>query len=328
LTPDAWHKAAGHFRQSLPPDVSEWIILAESGAHANVIAALRAQITIAEVLTLGEDPPGLLTTAAARYARQQHVGLLDFVLADAEVRYGRRYLAALRQFGTWPARRCRLCIDVWDLNFAALFAEPPGDLTRRCHAMAARLCGKDRLTYRSQTGERQLELACDTAGWFVYSAAQDYDTTLPTGEVACLPRSVDGDAEVDGWIVGTIPLGPKYGRIGKGDLGISFRRGEVVAIHGRRHDLRADFERILDRDPCLRAVGELGIGQSITVRASQDLHQRGCLWHEKILGLHLGLGAELAQTSPVEDRRTGNHIDLVFAHGMLTADPGDVLLDW
>jgi leucyl aminopeptidase (aminopeptidase T) len=328
LTSDAWQRAAEHFRQSLPEGVTEWIVLAESGAHANVIAALKAQMTIAEVVTLGEDPPELLVAVAARYARQQHAGLLDFALANAEVRYDGRYLAGLRQFATWPAKRCRLCIDVWDLNFASLFAEPPGDVTRRCQAMAARLRGKDRLTYRAQAGKSQLDFACAASEWVVYSAAEDYDTTLPSGEVACLPQSVDGDAELDGWIVGTIPFGPKYGRIGNGDLGISFRHGEVVALHGGHHELRADLERILDRDPGLRSVGELGIGQSLAVRASQDLHQRGCLWHEKITGLHLGLGAELAQTSAIEDRRTGHHVDLVFAHGTLTAGPDDVLLDW
>lgn len=326
--PDTWLRATDQFRQSLPPDVTEWIVLAESGAHTNLVAALRDQLSITEVVTLGDDPPELVAAVAAQFASRRHVGLLDFALANAEVRYDGKYLGALHGFTTWPARRCRLCIDVWDLNFPRLFTEPPGDVTRRCLNMAAKLRGRDLLIYQGRAPLSGLELACDTAEWVVYSGAEDYDITLPSGEVACLPRSVDGDVTVDGWIVGTIPLGPKYGRIGGDDLGLSFRHGEITAVYGDRADLRADIELILDREPALRFVGELGIGQSRAVRDSQDLHQRGCLWHEKLLGMHLGLGAELAETSAIEDRRTGHHIDIVFAGGTLTDDTGDPILDW
>jgi leucyl aminopeptidase (aminopeptidase T) len=325
---DAWQQATEHFSQSLPPGVTEWIVLAEAGAHSIVIGSLRDRLTIAEVVTLGEDSPERLAAVAAQYAGQQHVGLLDFALANAEVRFDGKYLTALNGFSAWPTRRCRLCIDVWDLNFAQLFAEPPGDVTRRCLHMAAKLRGRELVTYTAPTPDSQLRFACDTAEWIVYSAAESYDNTLPSGEVACLPRSVDGDVQIDGWIVGTIPLGPKYGRISSGDLGLSFRDGEIVSVYGGRKDLRRDIERILDIEPGLRAVGELGIGQSLAVRAAQDLHQRGCLWHEKILGLHIGLGAELAQTTAIEYRVTGHHVDLVFAHGALTAGSGEPILDW
>jgi leucyl aminopeptidase (aminopeptidase T) len=325
--PENWDRAVGHFRQSLPSGISDWIILAEAGAHGAIIGSLRDELSVAEVVVLGQDPPERLTSAAAQYARQVSTGLLDFALAGADVRYGGQYQPGLAMLSEWPARRCRLCVDVWDENFAELFAEPPGDVTERCAAMAAKLRGKGRLTYTGR-GNGQLEFDCSASEWIIYSAAEDYDYTLPSGEIACLPGSVDGRADVDGWLVGTIPFGPKYGHIATGDLALSFRAGQITAVHGGRQDLCADVERVLDRDPGLRAVGELGLGQSLAVRAARDLHPRGCMWHEKILGLHLGLGAELPETSDIRDRVTGHHVDVVFAAGSLSDGDGETLLTW
>jgi len=325
--PEKWDQAVEHFGQCLPSGISDWIILAEAGAHAAIIRSLRDQLSIAEVVVLGEEPPQRLASVAAQYARQGNTGFLDFALAGADVRYDGQYVAALAMFSAWPARRCRLCLDVWDENFAELFAEPPGEVTDRCTDMAAKLRGKDRLTYTA-TGNGQLDFDCSAAGWVIYSAAEDYDYTLPSGEVACLPGSVDGRADIDGWLVGTIPFGPKYGHIARGDLALSFRAGQITAVHGSRPDLRADVERVLDREPGLRTVGELGLGQSLAVRAARDLHPRGCLWHEKNLGLHLGLGAELPQTRDIRNRVTGHHIDIVFSGGSLSDDHGQTLLAW
>jgi hypothetical protein len=324
---DAWNQSVEHFRQYLPPGIDGWVVVTEAGAHAVLTALLRDRLPVVDVAVLGQTPPEQLSQIADGYASDDNIGLLEFVFAGAGIRYGGRYHGSLAKFARWPVNRCRLCPDVWDANFAELFAESPSDVGQRCRDLEARLRDVNTLTYRA-VGDSDLEFSCQAAEWVVYSGTEDYDYTLPSGEVACLPRSVDGSADVAGWIIGTIPFGPKYGRIPAGSLGLTFRAGEITSVHGKRQDLCADVEMVLTTDPGLRGVAELGLGQSNAVRAARDLHPRGCIWHEKHLGLHLGLGAELAETSDVADRVTGNHIDIVFDAGTLSDSSGAPLLSW
>jgi hypothetical protein len=323
---DAWDQATGHFCQVLPPGVSQWIIVAEAGTHDRICASLRERISVVDTVILGDAQPGHLLSLAERHAPDDAVGYLDFAFAGADVRFGGQYLAGLSRLGSWPANRCRLCVDVWDGAFAELFAEQPAVLHRRCADMAARLRDASRLAYTAPGS--QLEFDCSGAEWVIYSGAEDYDYTLPTGEVACLPDAVDGRADIDGWIVGTIPFGVKYGHIQPGDLALSFLGGQIAAVHGNRPELCADIEAVLEAEPGLRSVGELGVGQSLAVRAARDLHPRGCLWHEKNFGLHIGLGAELAETGDIDGRVTGHHIDIVFAAGALSGEREPALLTW
>ena len=96
-----------------------------------------------------------------------------------------------------------------------------------------------------------------------------------------------------------------------------FQSGHVVKVSGERSDLCRDFEMAMELVPGLDHVGEVGLGQSVAVRAARDIHERGCIWREKQLGVHLGLGAELAEAFDAADRITGHHVDLVLATGSL-----------
>jgi len=324
---DAWDQALENFTQYLPSGIGGWVVVIEAGAHDALIALLRRRLPIVEVVVLGQTSPEQLLRIAAEYASDDNVGLLEFALAGAGMRYSEQYRSGLAKFAGWSVGRCRLCPDVWDANFAELFAEAPADVGQRCRDLEARLRGVSTLSYTA-AGNTGLEFSCPAAEWVIYSGTEYYDYTLPSGEIACLPQSVDGRAEVTGWIIGTIPFGPKYGRIPAGSLGLTFRAGQITSVHGQQPDLCADIEMVLAADPGLRSVAELGIGQSRAVRAARDLHPRGCIWHEKHFGLHLGLGAELAETKDVTERVTGQHIDIVFDAGTLSDNAGAALLTW
>lgn len=324
---EEWKHAVDKFLEYLPGAIESWIVLANAGLHNDILRSLQHRLHIEETLILGQVSQARVRSAATAYSYRNDVGLLDFLLAGAHHHYSGRYADAVGRFSAWPAHRVRLCLDVWDANFAALFAEGPSDITPRCQALAAQLADKIHLTYRGRNASN-LGLDCSGAAWTVYTGVQDYDYNLPTGEVACLPRSVEGQVDVQGWIVGTVPLGLKYGRIRDGDLTLTFSSGVVTSVSGGRRELCGDMERLVDEVPGLNKVGELGFGQSFAVEAARDLHSAAYLWHEKHFGMHLGLGAELAETFDVGDRVTGHHVDIVLAEGAVLDDRGGALLTW
>jgi hypothetical protein len=330
VTDYSWGQAVEHFLHYLPGEVSSWVVLIEMGAHEKLAGSLLPLLEVKEVLVLGVTPPGRVASMASQWVDQAGVGLLCFALAGVEARYETDYRSALQPYAAWPTSRVRLCLDVWDDNFAQIFSEHPEDVRQRCQGVAAEVTGESGLYYRPSDpkGSNRLGFDCEGSNWIVYSGIEEYDYCLPSGEVACMPRSVDGRVLVDGWLVGTIPFGLKYGRIHGRDLLLDFRRGEVVAVCGENAALCTDVEMALNRIAGLRSVAELGIGLSLAVRDTAGMPAVGCFWHERHLGIHLGLGAELAESSQVEDRVTGHHIDVILANGSLFSQTGDMILSW
>lgn len=261
--------------------------------------------------------------------QKEEVGLLEFIMHYGALEYGDEDPArALDSFTAWPPNRARICFDVSDLNFCDLFSESPREVTERCSRLRDRLSESDILTYGPGEGAAaELLVKCEGSRWVVYSGFEDFDYILPSGEVTCLPGSVDGVLDVGGWIVGTMPFGLKYGRIEQGDLKLQFERRRVVRIDGRNRRLCADLEAALSRMPGLQMVSEAGVGQSKAVTKAAASHRVGYHWHERHFGLHLGLGAELTETQEEDvERATGHHLDIVLASGCLRdSGPAEVL---
>ncbi len=247
-------------------------------------------------------------------------------MVDGETtHHGLDYREALMEFGRWDVERVKLCFDVTGANFDLLFGDDPFAVRAACERLRERLADAPRLEYRSAAGSA-LALACDPAHWRVHSGLEPDDYMLPSGEIENLPTAADGELVVDGWLIGTIPFGVKYGRIRAGELTLTMRGGSIVGVAGERAALRADVEEALISLPGLRHVVELGLGQSKAVARAAAVHEVGCVWHERHYGLHLGLGSALVET-PGERKKSHHHLDIILASGQLTAN-GRAVLAW
>jgi len=323
-----WDAAIAHFLEYLPGSISHWLILVEGPSHALISSALRARLPSCELVILADATAAQIATLESRYACCHEVGALQFFIKDGIQRYSRESRDALRQFSAWPCSRVRLCLDVWDDNFPALFSEPPQDVARRCRELKAILAGEPVLVCDSESPARsQLEIRCGASEWVTYTGFEDFEYMLPSGETACLPRSAAGTLSLDGWLVGTIPFGLKYGRVHPGDLVLRIEEREIRGVSGGRADLCRDFEQALDRLPGLRCLVELGVGQSHAVVRAAKQHPAGCLWLERRFGVHFGLGAELPETFDADQRTTSHHLDFVLATGSLSG-AREILLRW
>lgn len=322
-----WDRAIDHFLDYLPNMVSRWIVLLELPAHQQIAKSLIPRLALCELFVLGETDPIRVLEIGRERASVEDVGVIEFLIKDGTSRY-RDYHDGLLEFSYWPCHRVKLCLDSWDDNFSLLFAENPHILEERCHRMRDRLRGESLLECDNGDPTRTTVLLdCTGAEWTTYSGFEEFDYTLPTGETACLPRSVNGVMDLEGWIVGTIPFGLKYGRIHRGDLVLHFENRQVRKVTGNHRRLCADFEAALLKLPGLRSVVEVGVGQSLAVTQAARAQTTGCLWHERYFGVHLGLGAELPETYDADQRITSHHLDLVLETGTLRGQ-GGVLMEW
>jgi hypothetical protein len=317
----SWAAAIRNFTDCLPPGVARWVLVCDRGYQLALARSLSHALPIAESILLGSETPRRVHSIARRYLDDPEVGLLEFLCFDGErLRWGRNYQKAMMPFAEWPPERVRLCFDVTDANFGELFSEAPRLIKNRGQRLRRRLNGEERLALSSR-----ISLRCRADSWEVHSGLEQDDYILPSGEIECVPESVDGTLEVNGWIVGTILFGVKYGRIGPAQLTLRFRDGEVVAVAGNHRPLCNELETAFTTLPGLRRVAELGIGQSKAVSRAAHKEQVGCLWHERHHGVHLGLGASLHEAP---GRVTQHHLDLVLATGTLTGAAGHAILKW
>lgn len=322
----AWRAAVANFLSYLPDGVRRWVVMFEPPFHARAVGEVVARVEVEALFAAGHADPGdVLRTAEATAARDD-VGYLEFVVTDGRFDHaGVDYREAVRPFASWPNHRVRLCFDVWDDVFPVLFGERRDDLVCRCAEMAARVDGAGPFAYE---GPGTGGLVWSAGGWVRCDGATDADYLLPVGEVACRPSTIDGELDVDGWVIGSIPFGLKYGRVRRGDLRLRFEAGEVAAVGGGRAGLCRDVDLVLERVPQLRLVSEVGIGQSLAATEASAVVPAGMQWHERRVGLHVGLGAELPDTVEERTNLTTHHLDLVLAAGTVRTGSGDVVLDW
>jgi leucyl aminopeptidase (aminopeptidase T) len=307
------------------PGASRWVVAFEPVRHARLVRHLLPKLGRVEPVRLGIDAPGRVQRLAERHARDEAYGFVEFVVWDGERTHaGIDYHDALMSFAAWPVNRLRLFLDVTDANVRSLFAENPDRVRARCRRLCRRLDPSETIAVATSRTSG-LKVQCSRVRWKCYTGLEPDDYMLPSGEVACAPGRTDGTIDVDGWVVGTLPFGMKYGRIRRGGLRLEVRNGSIERIDGNARRLCADFDAVMDVVPGLRRVAELGFGQSRAVARAAKYHEVGCLWHERYFGVHIGFGETLEATGV---RDVGHHLDVVLAHGHAFDDEGRTLLRW
>ncbi|MFP5265320.1 MAG: hypothetical protein ACLGJB_25830 [Blastocatellia bacterium] len=326
-----WDRSFDHLLGYLPPGLDHWIVVYEGSFHREIVSRLRTKLKSAEFYNLEEEASQTILDVGNSNRPNQRAGFLEFAIRYPASLYDGHCPGAdgLEAFISWPETRMKICFDVTDNNFCDLFSEPPEDITERCVRLRDQVAQGDELRYRNGPAE-QLIISCAGAEWVAYTGfGKTFDHVLPSGEVACMPKSVDGRLEVVGWIIGTIPFGVKFGRIQSGELELRFKDRKVVSVGGANRELCADFEGVLSNAPRLRQISEAGIGQSLAVRKAAERHRLGYSWHERHFGLHLGLGAELPREDASNSGKVGgHHLDIVLSKGILAGPGGQQLLAW
>lgn len=328
-----WEQSLDHLVSYLPRDLSHWIVVYEGSFHSEIVSRLRGRLESAEFFDLEMEAGQSIRSVAIANRDNERAGFLEFVIRYPASVYGGDSPGAegLDDFVFWPQTRTKLCFDVTDNNFCDLFAETPEEVTERCSRLRDRVARAETLFYHEGPGAvNPVTINCAGSEWIAYSGfGQTFDHVLPSGEVACLPKSVDGRLRVDGWIIGTIPFGVKYGRIQRGELELKLENRRIVAVSGTNGKLCADFEGALSAAPRLQRISEVGIGQSLAVRQAAQNHKLGYSWHERHFGLHFGLGAELPREDQSNNPRTGgHHLDIVISTGMLSGSTASEILTW
>lgn len=314
----SWQQAMTHFVRLLPR-TSKTYIVADERHHRRIVAAVTGMLDGGDVTVLWLSDPELGRVAISQ-RDDDTCGLISFIVPDATAPFPTRVEQALAAFDTWPQHRMKVCFDVADSNFADLFRDAPEQLRDRCTAVRRRLAelGCQRMRFTSDAGS-DVSFDVRDATWIAYTGFEPFDYVLPSGEVACRPNTAEGTLALNGWIVGSIPFGQKYGRIRPGEAVLGIEKGRVVVVRGSNIALCADLDTVLAL-PGVSTIGELGLGQSEAVAAIAETTAVGYQWHERQRGMHVGFGAELPEVVPGADRHTDYHLDMVFAHGSLATD--------
>jgi hypothetical protein len=315
----------------LPPTVERWGIVFDGAFHRSIIKGLVDRLENTLLFDIREVDPQAVVKFAHEHIDNDRVGVLGFLVNQPsfDAGYSTFQRDALGQFNRWPAKKMKVCFEVWDGNFYSLFTERSHDVRARCIEMHDRVSAQTQIFYSSGSGRPdELDIDCDGVAWVTQSGFEDADYILPTGEVATCPKSVEGVVAPGGWIIGTLPLGAKYGLISPGEIVLRFSRGQMIGISGTNRKLCADLEMVLTRLPSLLNVSEVGVGMSLAIANAATAHPVGHLWHERHFGFHIGLGARLAETDHPDIECTGHHLDVVFAHGALRGSDGGEIIAW
>ncbi|MCI0338647.1 MAG: hypothetical protein L0226_13805 [Acidobacteria bacterium] len=332
-----WEQAIKYFLTYLPQRINHWIVVFDRRYHANIVTHLQSALANSSYLNLEVVDNSAIRKAEEPNRENEEVGAIIFNMHYHELCNTPMFRLplsheALFGFICWPQHRVKSCIDVSDSHFCDLFSDPPSEVRNACWKLREQVATCDTLSYSIRKGEADaLTIGCKGSQWVVFSGFefdQYADYVLPTGEIACMPEYVDGNIVLDGWIIGTVPFGLKYGRIRRGELELRFQKGKVVNVNGSNRNLCRDLESVFDLMPGVQVVTEVGIGQSKAVARLATKQRLGYHWHEPHYGLHLGLGAELSDLQDPDERTTGAHLDIVFSSGHLSGYNFGDLLNW
>jgi hypothetical protein len=319
-----WKLSVVNFLENLPPMIERWIMIYDPRCQPLTVDHLRKHLRLVDEFQFGLTQPERLEESAERFRNNASVGFLEFICAgDASTNAGIEYARSLMRFALWPPERVRLCFDVTDQTFPLLFSESPHAVRDRGEAIA-KIAPEDK-TFIVRNGQSKLSFTRG-ASWNAYTGLELESYVLPSGELECVPDDMEGTLLVDGWIVGTIPFGVKYGRIRSGDLELAFKGNALVRISGNRSDLVRDFEDAVLSCPELATVHEVGIGISMGATVAASIPEVGCIWHERQVGVHFGLGA--AVSGEREERKARHHVDIMLASGSMATVDGIQVLVW
>lgn len=143
---------------------------------------------------------------------------------------------------------------------------------------------------------------------------------LPPGEIATHPGAVNGTIAFVGGLLGTIPIGRKYGMI-TAPIRLDVQQGEVRVIDCPNARLAKDLNFCLGHDSGANGIHEIGLGTHPRIIELAGLNYS---WEEKHYGFHVGVGASLAQQDGAE-RVTNHHLDFLFDQVDLTIDGAPLL---
>lgn len=229
----------------------------------------------------------------------------------------------LIEYATSRAERAFTLSDISD-DFIRIFQVPPARITDLNRRVAARLSEAREVRVTDPAGT-DLHIGLSRAYEIVHidgfsESAHGLTVNLPPGEVATYSDSVRGVIRFRGGLLGTIPIGRKYGFIDE-PVTLYIEDGRVVHVECKDAALLEDLYFCLDLTPFTRNVCEIGFGTHPAIRELKGLNYT---FEEKHHGFHLGFGATLAQQNV--ERVTDHHLDLLFADARVEAD-GAVLFD-
>ncbi len=222
------------------------------------------------------------------------------------------------------AERAATIVDVSHEVFDVFQADPE-DIRAVNDRLVRVLQAGDELVVRDHRGT-DLRVTLDPAYDFVnmdgFSEADfALPMNLPLGEVATYTPHVDGELVLVGGLLGTIPIGRKYGPI-REPVRFTIARGRLVELQVDDLALRRDLEFCLFFDDYTSRVNEVGLGTNPAIRG--PVRGYNYKHEENRLGFHLGFGASLAQQNV--ERLTPHHLDLLIEDTVLELD-GSVLFN-
>ncbi len=209
-----------------------------------------------------------------------------------------------------PKSKYRLFRDFDEKRFIEIFTVDPLRIDRINRALISlsRNCALWKVTGLDGT---DLMITTDPKRWPLLNdngfRLEDYE--MPPGEVLTSPVSVDGRMVLSGAIIGTIPVGRKYGLLPRKSLDIVFSNGKVVEVKSSNARLEEDVQFCIFRDDHTKHVGEVAIGTGIGIKKITGLNYN---FEEKLPGFHLGVGIGLADEEIGGQRLTQHHIDFVL----------------
>ncbi len=209
--------------------------------------------------------------------------------------------------------------------FFGVFQTCPSDIQFLNRRLIRVLQQGKKLTITDQNGTH-LEVALSpTYDWVNMDCFTelDFDLTvnLPVGEVATYSPKVEGELYFTGALLGTIPIGRKYGAVKK-PIYFEISDNSVNRIRADDSNLQRDLEFCLYFDEYTHYVNEVAVGTNVAV--PRPLLGFNYKYEENGFGFHMGFGASLAQMNV--ERLTPHHLDLVFESSKVVLD-GEVLFD-
>lgn len=314
----------GHLHDA---ELSHVYIVHCGGDHEILAKRIAARITLPYTLVDFVLEPEVTREIAIQHRGDTHVAaclvyLLDYGRIAADDYY-RRLVKNLGYFDDWHISRVRLLADVPDFLFDDFFTLSRSDLQDIGGRLVSMIQPASVINVRNRKGEL-LQISVKDQPWYSMDGKPS-DHILPTGELATIPKSVDGKISFEGTILGTIPFGFKYGRISKDELVLEFKKRILVGVSGSNSALVNDLQTILAALPALRRIGETAISFNTGITSLPGI---GFQWEEKFPGFHFALGAELSENlESLSIRECDHHLDFIFADCSIYIDENPLFLN-
>src|SRR5712692_2261661 len=146
--------------------------------------------------------------------------------------------------------------DMDEAAFARIFSVDPLSIDRLNRALIS--LGNGASQWRLTSGHgTDLSIGVDTARWPLinYNGFSPSDYEMPPGEVLTYPQSIDGHLVLSGILLGTVPIGRKYGCLHEPIVDIEFADGRACAVRSAREELRQDIEFCLSLEEWVCRAG-------------------------------------------------------------------------